>query len=182
MYVDSRLLRTKFLPLFCSGVGRKAGITFGRLMKFSRYSFPEKKKTAHAVQAKDFVGWNGGKTIGCVVGRYVLLGAITHWKWWLSRWEPPLFIASQLFNASATSLACISQIWSFGWANFLSCDNVICDKGYHGLQGASRWFWVFYCGKAIIVGLIKKIGSFQHSGHFHKFLPIHTEISSLCFG
>mgnify|MGYP007097559308 CR=1 FL=1 len=43
-------------PCLCSGVGRKAGITFGRLMKFSRYSFPEKKKTAHAVQAKDFVG------------------------------------------------------------------------------------------------------------------------------
>ena len=56
MYVDRRLTRTKFLPLFFSGVGRKAGITFGRLMKFSRYSFPEKKKTAHAVQAKDFVG------------------------------------------------------------------------------------------------------------------------------
>ena len=32
------------------------GITFRRLMKDSRYSFPEKKNTAHAVQAKDFVG------------------------------------------------------------------------------------------------------------------------------
>ena len=32
------------------------GITFRRLMKFSRYGFPEKKNTAHAVQAKDFVG------------------------------------------------------------------------------------------------------------------------------
>ena len=42
--------RTKFLPLFCSGVGWKAGITFGRLMKFSRYGFPEKKNTAHAAQ------------------------------------------------------------------------------------------------------------------------------------
>ena len=30
MYVDRRLLRTKFLPLFCSGVGRKAGITLGK--------------------------------------------------------------------------------------------------------------------------------------------------------
>ena len=36
MYVGHRLLRTQFLPLFCSGVGWKAGITFGRLMKFSR--------------------------------------------------------------------------------------------------------------------------------------------------
>ena len=56
MYGGHRLLRTQFLPLFCSGVGWKAGITFGRLMKFSRYGFPEKKNTAHAVQAKDFVG------------------------------------------------------------------------------------------------------------------------------
>ena len=36
MYGSHRLLRTKFLPLFCSGVGWKADITFGRLMKFSR--------------------------------------------------------------------------------------------------------------------------------------------------
>ena len=56
MYGSHRLLRTKFLPLFCSGVGCKAGITFRRLMKDSRFSFPEKKNTAHAVQAKDFVG------------------------------------------------------------------------------------------------------------------------------
>ena len=34
--------------------------------------FPEKKNTAYAVQAKDFVGWNSGKMIGCVAGRYVL--------------------------------------------------------------------------------------------------------------
>ena len=30
----------------------------------------------------------------------------------------------------------------------------ICDRGYHGLQGASRWFCKIYCGKAVIVGLI----------------------------
>ena len=41
---------------------------------FKVQSSPEKKNTAHAVQAKDFVGWNGGKTIGCVAGRYVLSG------------------------------------------------------------------------------------------------------------
>ena len=167
MYVDPRLLRTKFLPLFRSGVDGKSVSRSVGSWDFQG-AFPVKEKYRPCSIAMDFVGWNGGKTIGCVVGRYVLLGAITHWKWWLSRWEPPLFIASQLFNASATSLACISQIWSFGWANFLSCDNVICDKGYHGLQGASRWFWVFYCGKAIIVGLIEKIGSFQHSGHLQR--------------
>ena len=30
----------------------------------------------------------------------------------------------------------------------------ICDRGYHGMQGASRWFCKIYCGKAVIVGLI----------------------------
>ena len=55
MYVDRRLLRTKFLPLFCSGVDWKAGITFGRLMKFSRYvSHKEKYRPCSA--AMDFVG------------------------------------------------------------------------------------------------------------------------------
>ena len=46
MYGSHRSHRTKFLPLFCSGVGWKAGITFGRLMRLSRCSFPEKKNTA----------------------------------------------------------------------------------------------------------------------------------------
>ena len=49
--------RTKFLPLFCSGVGWKAGITSGRLMKFSRYvSHKEKYRPSSA--AMDFVGVN----------------------------------------------------------------------------------------------------------------------------
>ena len=30
----------------------------------------------------------------------------------------------------------------------------ICDKGYHGMRRASRWFCKFYCSKAVIVGLI----------------------------
>ena len=42
---------------FCSGVGWKAGITFGRLMKFSRYvSHKEKYRPSSA--AMDFVGVN----------------------------------------------------------------------------------------------------------------------------
>ena len=36
MYGNHRLLRTKFLPLFVQRRWRKVGITFGRLMKFSR--------------------------------------------------------------------------------------------------------------------------------------------------
>ena len=30
----------------------------------------------------------------------------------------------------------------------------ICDREYHGLQGASRRFCKFYCDKVVIVGLI----------------------------
>ena len=30
----------------------------------------------------------------------------------------------------------------------------ICDREYHGLQGASRWFCEIYCDKVVIVGLI----------------------------
>ena len=36
MYVSHRLLRTQFLPLFVQRRWRKVGITFGRLMRFSR--------------------------------------------------------------------------------------------------------------------------------------------------
>ena len=36
----------------------------------------------------------------------------------------------------------------------------ICDRGYHGLQGTSRWFCKIYCGKAVIVGLMKLIEYF----------------------
>ena len=60
MYVGHRLLRTKFLPLFCSGVDWKAGITFGRLMKFSR-CVPRKEKYRPSSAAMDFVGGIGGK-------------------------------------------------------------------------------------------------------------------------
>ena len=43
MYGSHRSHRTQFLPLFCSGVGWKAGITFGRLMKFSRCVLRKRK-------------------------------------------------------------------------------------------------------------------------------------------
>ena len=36
-----------------------------------------------------------------------------------------------------------------GWGSGGSCGE------YHGLQGASRWFCEIYCGKAVIVGLMK---------------------------
>ena len=46
MYGSHRLLRTKFLPLFCSGVDWKAGITFGRLMKDSRFGMKKAGRSA----------------------------------------------------------------------------------------------------------------------------------------
>ena len=60
-----RLLRRKFLPLFCSGVVRLAHRKCEVMAQyhvrsaheiFKVQSSPEKKNTAHAVQAKDFVG------------------------------------------------------------------------------------------------------------------------------
>ena len=69
MYGSHRLLRTKFLPLFCSGVGRKAGITLGRLMKFSRYGFPKKKIPPTQYRRRILSGETDGKMIGCVAGR-----------------------------------------------------------------------------------------------------------------
>ena len=47
-------------PCLCSGVGYKAGITSGRLMKFSRY-VPHKRKIPPTQRSDDFVGWIGGK-------------------------------------------------------------------------------------------------------------------------
>ena len=100
MYVDRRLLRTKFLPLFCSGVGWKAGITFGRLIKFSRY-VSHKEKYRPCSIAMDFVGVNrrqnesgvlrGGKFFcGLSLTEVVGLTVITnHFLWLCSKWTRP---------------------------------------------------------------------------------------------
>ena len=100
MYVDRRLLRTKFLPLFVQRRWRKVGITFGRLMKFSRYvSHKEKYRPSSA--AMDFVGVNrrqnesgvlrGGKFFcGLSLTEVVGLTVITnHFLWLCSKWTRP---------------------------------------------------------------------------------------------
>ncbi|MSC22276.1 hypothetical protein CGS54_01715 [Faecalibacterium prausnitzii] len=70
MYVNRRLPRTKFLPLFCSGVDWRAGITFGRLMKFSRCNLPRKRKIPPTQYRRRILsGETDGKMIGCVAGR-----------------------------------------------------------------------------------------------------------------
>ena len=90
------MLRTKFLPLFCSGVGWKAGITSGRLMKFSRY-VSHKEKYRQSSAAMDFVGVNrrqnesgvlrGGKFFrGLFLTEVVGLTVITnHFLWQCSK-------------------------------------------------------------------------------------------------
>ena len=100
MYVGHRLLRTQFLPLFVQRRWRKVGITFGRLMKFSRYvSHKEKYRPSSA--AMDFVGVNrrqnesgvlrGGKFFcGLSLTEVVGLTVITnHFLWLCSKWTRP---------------------------------------------------------------------------------------------
>ena len=90
MYVDHRLLRTKFLSLFVQRRWRKVGITFGRLMKFSRYN-SRKEKYHPARQAKNFVGWIGGKMNRVCCGAVNSFADFPSLKWWVSRWWPTTF-------------------------------------------------------------------------------------------
>ena len=119
-------------------------ITFRRLMKFSRYGFPEKKNTAHAAQ-RWFCRVNrrqnesgvlrGGKFFcGLSLTEVVGLTVITnHFLWLCSKWTRPHLVDG------------FKPIHKIGG---------IFDREYHGLQGASRWFCKIYCAKAVIVGLI----------------------------
>ena len=73
VYVDHRLLRTKFLPLFVQRRWRKVGITFGRLMKFSRCSSLKEKYRPRSA-AMILSGETAAKWIGCVAGRLIFQG------------------------------------------------------------------------------------------------------------
>ena len=93
-------------------------------MRLSRYSFPEKKNTAHAVQAKDFVGVKRRQNeSGVLRGGMFFLGS------------HPLKVV--VITVRTTTFG--SRIW---------------NKGYHGSVGASIWFCEIYCGKVIEVRLI----------------------------
>ena len=52
----------------------------------------------------------------------------------------------------------------------------ICDKGYHELQRASRWFCKFYCSKAVIVGLINPKVDFINK-YLYKIPPLRAMCS-----
>ena len=86
MYGSHRLLRTKFLPLFCSGVGWEAGITLGRLMKFSRCNLPRKEKYRPRSAAMILSGEVSGKMNRVCCGAVAFFVDFSSLKWWVSRW------------------------------------------------------------------------------------------------
>ena len=100
MYVDRRLLRTKFLPLFMQRRWRKVGITFGRLMKFSR-CVSRKRKIPPTQRSDGFCRVNrrqnesgvlrGSKFFrGLFLTEVVGLTVITnHFLWLCSKWTRP---------------------------------------------------------------------------------------------
>ena len=100
MYVDRRLLRTKFLPLFRQRRWWKVGITSGRLMKFSRCSSRKRKIPpmqhsdgfCRVKQRQNESGvLRGGKFFrGLFLTEVVGLTVITnHFLWLCSKWTRP---------------------------------------------------------------------------------------------
>ena len=84
MYGSHRLLRTKFLPLFCSGVGWKAGITSGRLMKFSR-CVSRKRKIPPMQHSDGFCRGNRRQNESGVLRGGKFFVDFSSRKWWVSR-------------------------------------------------------------------------------------------------
>ena len=144
MYVGHRLLRTQFLPLFVQRRWRKVGIMFGRLMRFSR-CVSRKRKIPPMQHSDGFCRvkqrqnesgvLRGGKFFrGLFLTEVVGLTVITnHFLWLCSKWTRPHFVdgSGPIHKSSG-----------------------ICDRDYHRLNGSSRCFCEFYCGKVVIVGLI----------------------------
>ena len=100
MYVSHRLLRTQFLPLFVQRRWRKVGITFGRLMRFSR-CVSRKRKIPPMQHSDGFCRvkqrqnesgvLRGGKFFcGLSLTEVVGLTVITnHFLWLCSKWTRP---------------------------------------------------------------------------------------------
>ena len=61
---------------------------FQRFVQLHKFLFVKKKNTAHAVQAKDFVGVKRRQNDRVCCGAVRSFWAIICWKWWLSQWEP----------------------------------------------------------------------------------------------
>ena len=73
--------------------------------------------------------------------------------------------AVKIFTENKSSPLCI--FYKFGG---------ICDKEYHGLRRASRWFCKFYCSKAVIVGLINPKVDFINK-YLYKIPPLRAMCS-----
>ena len=97
---------------------------FRRFAQLHKILFVKKKNTAHAVQAKDFVGWNRRQNeSGVLRGGTFFLGS------------HPLKVV--VITVRTTTF--VSRIW---------------NKRYHGSVGALIWFCKIYHGKVAIVRLI----------------------------
>ena len=102
--------------LFCSGVGWKAGITFGRLMKFSRYvSHKEKYRPSSA--AMDFVGVNRRQNRSSVLRGGIIFPG-----------NHPLKVV--VITVRTTTFA--SRIWNKGYRGSMGASRwfckIYCDK------------------------------------------------------
>ena len=67
-------------------------VNFGNLYNYIIF-YLWKRKIPPTQRSDNFVEWIGGKMNRVCCGAASSFWAIVHWKWWLSRWEPPLLSA-----------------------------------------------------------------------------------------
>ena len=137
MYVDHRLLRTKFLPLFCSGVDEKSVSRPVGLWNFQG-TFPIKKNTAQAAQRWILSGWIGGKMNQVCCGA-VNLSGIIH--------------GEAVFKMNTTT--------SCGWLVTNPQEQWDLQEKYHCMWKSSRGFWKIYGNKVERVGLLTAYFGFK---------------------
>ena len=77
------------LKLFC----KQPKTIFGDLYNHIRFYLLKRKISPTQYRRRILSGWNGGKIDRVCCGAVRSFWAIIRWKWWLSRWEPPLLSA-----------------------------------------------------------------------------------------
>ena len=125
-------------PCLCSGVDWKAGITFGRIMKFSRCNLPRKRKIPPKQRSDDFVGWNGGKMNRVCCGAVDLSGIIH---------------GEAVFKMNTTT--------SCGKVQTNPQEQWDLQEKYHCMWKSSRGFWKIYGNKVERVGLLTAYFGFK---------------------
>ena len=132
-------------PCLCSGVDEESVSRSVGPWNFQG-AFPVKEKYHPRSAAMILSGESAAKWIGCVAGRLIFQGWSTARQ--CSKWTRPHLVDG-----------------------FKSIHKIsgICDREYHGLLGASRWFCKIYCGKATKVCLIWGI-LFQSLRKYDSFL------------